>query len=1025
MARVYKRSFLSRKLRSYFSRPIFSLNDVNDRPVSERTARFHPIARSSSCSHVPSPRTEGSFTSREIRRLFIDYFRDRHEHLFVPSSSTLPRDDKTLLFTNAGMNQFKSIFQGTVHPTSPMAKYRRVVNSQKCVRAGGKHNDLNDVGKDVYHHTFFEMLGSWSFGDYFKEEACQMAWELLTNVYNIPADRLYFTYFGGNPYLNLPADTECQNIWRNMGVSEDRIIPCGMTENFWEMGHTGPCGVCSEIHYDRIGGRDASSLVNNDDPDVLEIWNLVFPQFNREEDGSLKALSQHNVDTGMGLERLVSVIQGVTSNYDTDLFQPLMQAIQKGSGAPAYMGRVGSADCDKIDMAYRVVADHARTLTVTITDGVKPGYNKQEYIIKRLMRRAVRYAIEILNAPPGLLGSLVPVVVDSLGHAYPELTNNPQQVIDIINKEEEQFLNLLKEGRRFLDKKIKKLREPILPGTVAWKMHDGFGFPIDLTILMAEEKGIQVDMEEYEVEKEKSYQITSLGGIKNRSHVLLDAGNLSELKARHVTPTDDSYKYDYDCDEEGNYDFESIRANIEILQVNNELVDTVDIGQKCQIILDKTCFYAEQGGQLWDDGYFTKARDRDQQVAFEVDNVQVYGGYIVHSGTAKTSLSLGDRMKLFIDEERRLELMRNHTATHILNWSLRTLLGDGIEQGGSLVAADKLRFDFSYADSLSMSQVEEIQDKVNEVIEQYTPIYSQEVSLEDAMKIEGLRAVFGEIYPDPVNVVSIGIPVNGLVSNPFGPGGYMSPVELCGGTHVLMTEHVGKFIITDEGAIGSGLHRITAITGPMGWEADAVDENLQTLVDQLKSQINHNLETLKISMKTLYDEASQLQDEISRALIPVWRKKHMKNELEKMMEKLRIKEKKKKKVTAKEAIRNSMEKAKHLQGKEIIVEEIDAGSNLKTMQQILFKFENTTSSAAIMLYSVDRDEDIVSCICYTSKEAISRGLKAGEWIDHINNVVDGKSGGQDDVGRLQAKIISPDNIMKVKDLAEKYANSKL
>ncbi|XP_002734240.1 alanine--tRNA ligase, cytoplasmic-like [Saccoglossus kowalevskii] len=965
-------------------------------------------------------------TSGEIRRKFIDYFKEKQSHLFVPSSSVIPREDKTLLFTNAGMNQFKSIFQGAVDPSSPIVKYRRVVNSQKCIRAGGKHNDLDDVGKDVYHHTFFEMLGNWSFGDYFKKETCEMAWDLLINVYGLSSNRLYVTYFGGNQQLGLSPDIECRNIWKNIGVAEDRILPYGMNENFWEMGTIGPCGMCSEIHYDRIGNRNATSLINKDDPSVLELWNLVFIQYNREEDGCLSKLPQHNIDTGMGLERLVSIIQGVDSNYDTDLFQPLIQEIQKCTSMPPYQGLVGDSDNENIDMAYRVLADHIRTLTIAITDGARPGNFKQSYIIKRLIRRAVRYATEKLNASPGQFASLVPIVVDTLGDAYPELLTNPQQVIDVINREEDLFLKQLKKGRKFLDKKISKLKEPrILPGDIAWKMYDGFGFPIDLTILMCNEKGVSVDMEGYEEVKEKTHQITSQGGIKNQLEYGFDTNALQQLKHQNISTTDDSYKYSYECDDDGNYEFEVITAKITSLRVGGQFVESVEPDQSCDVILHQTCFYAEQGGQLWDDGYFTKLGDEAQQIVFEVDNVQIYGGYVVHSGTTKKTLSVGEQLKLHINEERRLGLMRNHTAAHILNWSLRHLHGDGIEQRGSLVAPDRLRFDFTYEDSLTSLQVKEIQDQVNEVIEQYTPVDSQEVELDEAKQIEGLRAVFGEVYPDPVQVVSVGIPVTGLLTNPFGPGGFMSPVELCGGTHVHMTEHIGKLVIIDEGKVSSGVRRITAITGSDGWEADRKADDLLVKVSELKKQIEESIENLTPSLRVLFDEANNLLEVVGASPIPLWRSRELKEELFKLKEDIKSFDKKRKKMAVKEAISQAADMANDRLDRPFIVKEIHTGSNTKALMQIMDIFKNTTPSSAILLYGVDKDDCTITCVCYTPKHAIEQGLKANGWLQHVNSLVDGKVGGQDTMGRLQAKNVNLEYLGKLKEIAEQYAKSIL
>lgn len=470
-------------------------------------------------------------SAKEIRSSFIDFFKNK-QHEYVHSSSTIPLDDPTLLFANAGMNQFKPIFLGTVDPNSDMAKWKRAVNTQKCIRAGGKHNDLDDVGKDVYHHTFFEMLGNWSFGDYFKVEVCTWAWEYLTGVLHLPKDRLYVTYFGGDEKSGLEPDNECKEIWLKLGVPAGRILPGSMKDNFWEMGETGPCGPCSEIHFDRIGGRDAAHLVNMDDPDVLEIWNLVFIQFNREADSTLKLLPRKHIDCGLGLERLVSVIQNKRSNYDTDLFKPIFDAIQKGTGAPEYQGRVAAEDVDGIDMAYRVLADHARTITIALSDGGNPDNTGRGYVLRRILRRAVRYGTEKLNAKPGFFATLVNTVVEILGDTFPEVRKDPQGIMDVINEEEEQFLKTLSRGRNLLNRTISKLLEgsKTLPGDVAWRLYDTYGFPVDLTQLMAEEKQLSVDMDAYE-EAKKQAQLTSQGkGAGVEDTINLDVHAITELQ---------------------------------------------------------------------------------------------------------------------------------------------------------------------------------------------------------------------------------------------------------------------------------------------------------------------------------------------------------------------------------------------------------------------------------------------------------------------------------------------------------------
>ncbi|KAF7633927.1 AA_TRNA_LIGASE_II_ALA domain-containing protein [Meloidogyne graminicola] len=438
-------------------------------------------------------------SANDVRKAFINFFVDK-EHTYHHSSSVIPYDDPTLLFTNAGMNQFKHVFQKTVDPNSDLAKLKRAVNTQKCIRAAGKHNDLDNVGKDVYHHTFFEMLGNWSFGDYFKKEICLWAWEFLTVRLQIPPERLYVTYFGGDIAAGLEPDEECKQIWLSLGIDPTHLLPFGMKDNFWEMGDTGPCGPCSEIHYDHVGNRNASSLVNANDPMVVEIWNLVFVQFNREEGGILKPLPNKHIDCGLGLERLVAVVQNKISNYDTDLFIPIFQAIHEATGIRKYEGKVGTEDVEGVDIAYRVVADHIRTLTIALSDGGVPDSTGRGYVLRRILRRGVRYATEKLNAKPGFFSSLVPVVIKILGETFPELKKDPQSILDIINEEETQFLKTFRRGQILFEKAVKTLPSDskMISGQTAWRLYDTYGFPIDLTTLMAEEKGLRVNYAEYE-----------------------------------------------------------------------------------------------------------------------------------------------------------------------------------------------------------------------------------------------------------------------------------------------------------------------------------------------------------------------------------------------------------------------------------------------------------------------------------------------------------------------------------------------
>lgn len=687
-----------------------------------------------------------SLTANQIRQMFMDYFAEQ-KHIYVHSSSTIPLDDPTLLFANAGMNQFKPMFLGTADPNSEMAKWVRVANTQKCIRAGGKHNDLDDVGKDVYHHTFFEMLGNWSFGDYFKKEICTWAWEFLTDRLKLPKDRLYVTYFGGDEKTGLEPDLECKQIWTNLGVLPAHILPGSMKDNFWEMGETGPCGPCSELHFDRIGGRSVPELVNQDDPDVLEIWNLVFIQFNREPDQSLKMLPKKHIDCGMGFERLVSVIQNKRSNYDTDIFMPLFKAIQEGTGARPYTGKVGAEDVDGIDMAYRVLADHARTITIALADGGYPDNTGRGYVLRRILRRAVRYATEKLGAKPGFFATLVNTVVELLGDSFPELKKDPSHTMDVINEEEQQFLKTLSRGRNLLNRSIAKLKDTnVLPGDVAWRLYDTYGFPIDLTHLMVEERNLTIDMVAYEEAKQKSY-ILSQGKAANATDTInFDVHAISELQDKKIPATNDSFKYKYKADStdpKAEYVFEGCQGKIVAIRCNNAFVEEATSGQECGLILDQTNFYAESGGQIYDQGYFVKIKDEGNE--FSVRNVYNKGGYIVHVGVVEGTLKVGDELELNLDTVRRSLTMKNHSATHALNHSLLKVLGNDTDQRGSLVVPEKLRFDFTSKNAMTVKQIAQAEKFTQDVVEKNVKIYAKESNLKVAKSIKGLRSVFDEV----------------------------------------------------------------------------------------------------------------------------------------------------------------------------------------------------------------------------------------------------------------------------------------
>lgn len=961
-------------------------------------------------------------TGADIRKAFIDFFINK-EHSYVHSSSTIPLDDPTLLFTNAGMNQFKPIFLGSVDPNSDMAQYVRVVNTQKCIRAGGKHNDLDDVGKDVYHHTFFEMMGNWSFGDYFKKEICVWAWELLTEVLKLPADRLYVTYFGGDSASGLEPDLECKNIWLNLGLSESHILPGSMKDNFWEMGETGPCGPCSELHYDRIGDRNAADLVNMDDPDVLEIWNLVFIQFNRETDSSLKPLPKKHIDCGLGLERLVSVIQNKKANYDTDLFMPLFKAIEKGTGVRPYSGKVGADDIDGIDMAYRVLADHARTLTIALSDGGCPDNTGRGYVLRRILRRAVRYASEKLNAKPGFFSSLVYTVVEILGDVFPEIKKDPDSIIQTINEEEIQFLKTLSRGRNLLNRTIEKLNDSkTVPGDVAWRLYDTYGFPIDLTQLMCEEKGLTIDMESYEKARKESL-LASQGKTTGQEDLLaLDIHAISHLQDSKIAVTDDSPKYHYipsSTDKDAIYNFSPSTGTIVAIRRNKQFINEVTTGEECGIILDRTNFYAEQGGQIFDEGYMIKVND--DSVEFTVKNVQVKAGYVLHTGKVEGTLKVGDVLSLHIDTERRRLIMNNHTGTHILNNVLRKVLGNDSDQRGSLVMPDRLRFDFTNKGPMTTKQIKDAEDHIKKIINDNKTVYAKHTSLAKAKKINGLRAMFDEHYPDPVRVVSVGIPVEELEKNPEGLNGFETSVEFCGGSHLHRTGHIGEYVIVSEEGIAKGIRRIVALTGPEAVKAFNKLSVLENEVNDIASYIKEQGDN--ISQKDVVKKIVDLTNDISHAQISYWKKEELRTMLKNLKKLLDDKERLAKAQTINEVI----EKAKELCLKEdksdIIIAELKAYNNTKALDSALKQVKQLCPNTAAMFFSVDDDSKKIYCLAAVPKNAVEKGLSASDWVQSVVNLMKGKGGGKAE--SAQASGSNPACLQEAIKVAQEFANSKL
>ncbi|KAF5749898.1 alanine--tRNA ligase [Tripterygium wilfordii] len=940
------------------------------------------------------------WSANKVRDTFIKFFEDK-EHVNWESSPVVPVNDPTLLFANAGMNQFKPIFLGTVDPNTQLSKLTRACNTQKCIRAGGKHNDLDDVGKDTYHHTFFEMLGNWSFGDYFKEEAIGWAWELLTKVYKLPADRFYATYFGGDEKAGLAPDTEARDLWLKF-LPLGRVLPFGCKDNFWEMGDTGPCGPCTEIHYDRIGNRDAASLVNDDDPTCIEIWNLVFIQFNRESDGTLKPLPAKHVDTGMGFERLTSILQNKMSNYDTDVFLPFFDAIQQSTGAPHYSGKVGADDVEKIDMAYRVVADHIRTLSFAIADGSRPGNEGREYVLRRILRRAVRYGNEVLKAQEGFFNRLVNVVVKVMGDVFPELKQHEAHIRDVIAEEETSFGRTLLKGIEKFKKAAQDVDGKLLSGQDAFILWDTYGFPLDLTQLMAEERGLSVDVESFNVamedarERSRSSQSKQAGGV-----IVMDAEATSTLHRRGVSATDDTYKFIW---------FQDHETVIKAIYNGSEFLESFAGNQEVGIVLGSTSFYAEQGGQIFDTGFIQCPFS-----SFQVCNVQIYGGFILHIGhfTESTArFSVGDIGICKVDYERRNKIAPNHTCTHMLNFALREVLGNHVDQKGSIVLPQKLRFDFSHGKPVDPENLRKIESIVNEQIKAELDVYAEEVTLAEAKRINGLRAVFGEVYPDPVRVVSVGRKVEDLLSDPDNEEWLSISAELCGGTHITNTREAKAFVLLSEEGIAKGIRRITAVTTDSALEALREASKLEQEVDEASKTEGSQLEKKVASLKKDVDSAD----------IPAAKKADIRAKIVLLQNQVRQVQKKEKEENIQKAVNAAIKMAEVAasDGRSFSVGHVDVGLDTNAVREAVLKVLKQ-KGISVMVFSTDQDTNkVVACA------GVPEGMEldASEWLKEALEPLNGK-GGRGKGGIASGQGTDASSVNKALDLAAKFASMRL
>ncbi|XP_055078325.1 alanine--tRNA ligase, mitochondrial isoform X2 [Periophthalmus magnuspinnatus] len=936
-----------------------------------------------------TPQLRGLRSAAQVRSDFIEFYRARG-HELVPSSPVRPRADPSLLFVNAGMNQFKPLLLGTADPRTPLSSLRRAVNSQKCVRAGGKHNDLDDVGKDHSHHTFFEMMGSWSFGDYFKSEACSMAWTLLTEVYQIPKERLYVSFFNGDPGSGLPPDLETREVWLQLGLPPHRVLPFGLEDNFWEMGDTGPCGPCTEIHVDLRGARDAAPLVNRGCPEVLEIWNLVFMEYNRQADASLWPLPLRSVDTGMGLERLVSVLQNKSSNYDTDLFLPLILHLHQLSGAVPYSGGPGL-----LDTAYRVVVDHVRTLAVCIADGVHPGMSGAELVLRRILRRAVRFSLEVLKAPEGTLGRLVPTVAQIL-------------IVEVINENEAQFLSSLKQGTRLIQRTLHKM-EPgaAFPASVAWSLHRDLGFPLDLVDLVLTERGVQVDPEE--LDQIKAQNKVASDSPRADDVTTLDVATLSELQRRGVPHTDESAAYQY-YKQDGKYVFPSCSAQVLALVYNRTLVDQVSEGL-CGLILDQTCFYSEKGGQSPDQGYLST-----QEAVLPLSDVTSCGGYVLHVVQVSDLIRTGDQVQLHLDQSSRLSLMMNHTATHLLSFALRQVLGPTVHQRGSHVSVDRLRFDYSTKSVLSPSQLLQVDLVLCDLVQRDLDVFCEELSLRSALSLRGVRTV-DEVYPDPVRVVSVGRSASDLLQDQGQNqnSGLETSVELCCGTHVLQSSDLQDVLVVSERQFIKGISRIIAVTANAAKQAREVGVALEQEVDSLWTRVTGSAPDSLQAAERLAKEVGHLTNEVDVGLVPQWTRRELQTKLKTLQ---RICNTNLRKMESRQgSLEAQILLQKHRSERGLIVDLVRTDSLSVLMKTVNQLSSLLPGSYVFLLAQVHSGK--VLCACQVPKGVSS--LSASDWALAVCERFRGNAGGSDLVAKGMAHA---DDIMAVLEWAELYAKEK-
>ncbi len=845
----------------------------------------------------------------DIRRTFLDFF-EQKGHAIVPSSSLVPANDPTLLFTNAGMVQFKDVFLG--RETRP---YTRAASAQRCVRAGGKHNDLENVGYTARHHTFFEMLGNFSFGDYFKREAIAYAWELLTEVFRLPPERLWVTVYA--------EDDEAADIWlEEIGIDPARFTRIGdkpggaryESDNFWAMGDTGPCGPCSEIFYDHgpevPGGPPGSP--DEDGDRYVEIWNLVFMQYNRDAEGNLHPLPRPSVDTGMGLERLAAVLQGVHSNYEIDLFRHLIAAAAEV---------LGTRETDNVSL--RVIADHIRSCAFLITDGVLPSNEGRGYVLRRIIRRAIRHGY-LLGAKEPFFYRLVAPLAEEMGDAYPELVAARPQVERVLRQEEERFAETLEKGMALLEEAIAGLEGKVIPGELVFRLYDTYGFPVDLTADIARERNLTLDMAGFE-------------------HEMAAQRERARTASRFEVDYNAGLKVDV-CTEFTGYEHLVERARIEALYRNEDAVERLRAGEKGVVVLDHSPFYAESGGQVGDTGVIETATAR-----FRVTDTQKSGHAILHIGEVEEGeLVVGEEVEARVDEARRRAVMLNHSATHLLHAALRRVLGEHVQQKGSLVGPDRLRFDFSHFEPLTEAQLREVEHLVNEQIRRDLEVEARIMPLEEARRT-GAMALFGEKYGDEVRVLQMGD----------------FSIELCGGTHVRRVGEIGLFKIVSESGIAAGVRRIEAVTGEKALE----------YAEDIESRLRHIAALLKAPPEQADEKVAQLLE----------RQRTLEKELERLRAKLA-------------ASQGSAltDRTVEVEGIPVLATRLEDGTPVKVLRETLDQLRNRLGSGVVVLGTVN--EGKVNLVAGVTKDLTDR-IRAGDLIRAVAERVGGKGGGRPDMAQ--------------------------